>query len=167
VEAELPRRKVPEFKTTLNQLDELIKAKSNASKIHSGYEAAIKAIDGAIAAIPDTKRQSPQFVMQVIDDLLDTAQEEYKAGVADGKVVELIEYQDSRGFVLYAENLYQGISAQLKQKNSEASAAISSSMTELKQAWPSVNPPEQATKTPVAVAKLIAGIQENFAKVSQ
>jgi len=38
--------------------------------------------------------------------MLKTA-EEYKAAIANNKFVELIEYQDSRGFVLYAEDLYK------------------------------------------------------------
>jgi len=39
--------------------------------------------------------------------MLKTAAEEYKAAIANNKFVELIEYQDSRGFVLCAEDLYK------------------------------------------------------------
>lgn len=45
VESELSARKVPEFKTTLNQLHELVKSAPKDPKLATQYEAAIKAID--------------------------------------------------------------------------------------------------------------------------
>jgi len=51
--------------------------------------------------------------------MLKTAAEEYKAAIANNKFVELIEYQDSRGFVLYAEDLYKNIADQMSQKRPE------------------------------------------------
>jgi predicted phage tail protein len=37
--------------------------------------------------------------------LLDVANKEYESGVRDGKVVEIVEYQDASGFISRAESL--------------------------------------------------------------
>ncbi len=165
IEAELTVRKVPEFKTTLNQLHDSVKAKAAAVKIKPQYDAAIGAIDAAGKGVPDSKSDTPQFVVSVIDGLLDTADGEYQAAIDNGKIVEAIEYQDSRGFILYAESLFQGVSPQLKQKNAEATNAIATNMTDLKKAWPSPLPPEKAVKTPAEVTKLVATIKENIGEI--
>lgn len=161
VEGELSARNVPEFKTTLNQLHELVKSTPKDPKIVTQYEASIKAIDGAIAAIPETQRQSPQFVLEAIDGLLETAGEEYEAAIADGKFSELVEYQDSRGFVLYADTLYQSIAEPMSKENPKTKDAIAASFAELKKAWPSVNPPASPVMTPEQVSQLIGAIEKN------
>jgi hypothetical protein len=73
VAEQLTERKVTEFKTTLITLEDLVKAgaKDNA-KVTTNFKASMSAIDLAIAALPATQRQSPQFVLQVINGLLDT-----------------------------------------------------------------------------------------------
>jgi hypothetical protein len=165
IEAELTVRQVPEFKTTLNQLHDSVKAKAAAAKIKPQYDAAISAIDAAAKGVPDSKRNTPQFVVSVIDGLLDTADGEYQAAIDNGKIVEAIEYQDSRGFILYAESLFQGVFSQLKQKNAEATKAIATNMTDLKKAWPSPLPPEKTVKSPEEVTKLVTSIQENIGAI--
>jgi len=70
----------------------------------------------------------------------------YKAAIANNKFVELIEYQDSRGFVLYAEDL-QNIADQMSQKRPEDHKVIAAE-TGRTQAWPAVNPPATPVKTP-------------------
>ena len=76
----------------------------------------MKAIDDAIAVLPEDKRKNPAFILQTINGLLDTANSEYGAAIAKNKIVEDIDYQDSRGFVLYAQELYGGIAEQMSKK---------------------------------------------------
>ncbi len=160
IEAELTERNVPQFKATLTQLHDLLKTNPNNAQIPQKYQEAVAGIDTAIAAIPETDRQSSPFVLMVITHLLDTAQEEYSAAVADGKVVELLEYQDSRGFVLYAEQLYQTIAPSLSQEKPDIDQAVSNHLTALKQAWPSVEPPPSVKVTPDQVSQLVSKIDE-------
>jgi hypothetical protein len=161
VESELSARKVPEFKTTLNQLHELVKSAPKDPKLATQYEAAIKAIGQAIAAVPETKRQSPEFVSEVINGLLDTANEEYEAAISGGKFSEIVEYQDSRGFVIYAETLYQGISESIRKNDPNKAQTITSRFTELKKAWPSAIPPASPVVTAEQVSQLIEKIKKN------
>lgn len=95
IEAELTQRQIPQFKDMLNKMSDLIKSAPDSPELQKSYDASMQSIDAAIAALPVAKRQSPEFVMQVISGLLGTAADEYKAAIADGKFVELVEYQDS------------------------------------------------------------------------
>lgn len=125
----------------------------------------MQSVDGEIAALPSAQRQSPGFVLQVINELLDAANSEYGAAIANGKITAAIEYQDSRGFVNYVNTLYEGISSQMAQENPEAHKAIAASMPELTKAWPSVIAPAAQVLSPEQVAQLIKTIEQNCQKV--
>ena len=166
VENQLKQRNVPEFKNTLNTLHDLVKAKSqDTKKIEAAFQASMQAVDKAIEAVPQEKRESTGFVLPVINGLLDTANSEYKAAIANDKIAEAIEYQDSRGFVLYADTLYKGIADKMAKEHPEADKAIASNMTQLKTAWPNVVPPAKPVLTPEQVSQSIQAIEQNNQKV--
>ncbi|MBF2017095.1 MAG: hypothetical protein IGS23_18225 [Rivularia sp. T60_A2020_040] len=165
VQDQLKQRNVKEFKSTLDGLHDLVKSKPKDAKVTTSFASSMEAVDGAIAAIPEEQRNKPEFVLAVINSVLDTANEEYSAAIANGKIVEDIEYQDSRGFVVYAQDLYNGISGQMKTGHPEEDKAIASSMSELSKAWPSVIPPSAPAKTPEEVSTLVKTIEENSQKV--
>ncbi|HIK05758.1 MAG TPA: helix-hairpin-helix domain-containing protein [Trichormus sp. M33_DOE_039] len=165
VEEQLNERKVKEFKTTLVSLQDLVKSSPKSTKVKTDFTASVQSVDGAIAALPEAQRSKPSFVLQVINSLLDAANSEYGAAIANGKVAEAIEYQDSRGFVIYADELYKGIATQVSQSNPEAHKAIEASFAELTKVWPSVIPPTQPVKTPNEVTQLVKTIELNSQKV--
>jgi Helix-hairpin-helix motif len=165
VEDQLNERNVKEFKTTLIALQDQVKAGAkDANKVSTEFKTSMQSVDGAIAALPDTQRNSPNFVLQVINGLLDTANSEYGAAIADGKISQEIEYQDSRGFVAYASQLHKGIASQMAKDNPEAEKAIAATLTELSQAWPTPLPPAAPVKSTDEVAKLIKTIEMNTQK---
>jgi Helix-hairpin-helix motif len=166
VAEQLTERKVKEFKTTLITLDDLVKAgaKDNA-KVTTNFKASMQSIDTAIAALPATQRQSPPFVLQVINGLLDTANSEYGAAIADGKIKAAIEYQDSRGFVTYVEMLYQGIATKMAKDRPEEHKVITENLKQLKTVWPAAIPPATPVKTPTEVTKLIKAIEQSTQKI--
>ncbi|MBG1264309.1 ComEA family DNA-binding protein [Nostoc commune] len=165
VEDQLNERKVKEFKTTLVSLQDLVKSSPKDSKVKNNFTSSVQAVDSAIAALPADKRSKPGFVLQVINELLDSANSEYGAAIADGKITAPIEYQDSRGFVVYANDLYKGISSQVAQADPEAHKAIDTSFAELIKVWPAAIPPAKAVKTASDVTKLVKTIEENSQKV--
>ncbi len=158
VEPALIMRKLPPFRDQLNKLSDLIKTAPDSPELPVLYKGSMAAIDATIAAIPAAQRDSPAFVMPVISGLLNTAADEYKAAIADGKFVELVEYQDSRGFVLYSELLYNGIAEAQAKADPAKHAAMQKAMADLKTAWPAVTPPATPVKTPEAVAALVKSI---------
>ena len=165
VEEQLNERKVKEFKTTLISLQDLVKSQPKDAKVATEFGTSMQAVDAAIQGIPEAQRQSPKFVLQVINGLLDAANAEYGAAIADNKISALIEYQDSRGFVIYANTLYQTIAAQMAKEQPEAHKAITTSMAELAKNWPSVTAPAAPVKTPDQVTQLIKTIEQNSQKV--
>jgi len=165
VEDQLQDRNVKEFKTTLISLQDLVKSQPKAAKVNTDFTNSMQAVDGAIATLPANQRSSPEFVLQVINELLDAANSEYGAAIANGKIAAAIEYQDSRGFVTYANQLYQGIAEQMAKANPEAHKAIETSMSELTKVWPAVIPPAKPVKTPDQVSQLIKTIEQNSQKV--
>jgi hypothetical protein len=165
VEEQLNERKVKEFKTALVSLQDLVKSNPKDAKVKTNFTASVQAVDGAIAALPDKERTNPGFVLQTINGLLDAANSEYGAAIANNKIAAVIEYQDSRGFVIYANELYQGISPQVAKGNPEADKTIKEAMTELVKTWPSAIAPTAPVKTPDEVTKLVKSIEQNSQKV--
>jgi flagellin-specific chaperone FliS len=158
LEATLTARQLPQFKDQLNKLNDLIKTAPDSPELPVAYKTAMTAIDGTIAAVPATQRQSPDFVLKVMSGLLNTAADEYKAAIADGKFVELVEYQDSRGFVQYAALLYAGIAEAQAKADPAKHASIEKALTELKTVWPTVGYPAAPVKTPAEVTALVKAI---------
>ncbi|MGG6264763.1 helix-hairpin-helix domain-containing protein [Leptolyngbya sp. AN03gr2] len=168
VEDQLPERKVAEFKAPLIALQDEVKAGAkNAEKVSTGYQTSMQAIETAINALPESERQSPKFVLQVINGLLDTANSEYGAAIANNKIAQVIEYQDSRGFVLYANELFKGISSAMLKSQPDAEKAIGQKLAELSKTWEAVTPPEKLVHTSDEVAGLIKEIESNTQKVAK
>jgi len=166
VEDQLPERGVKEFKSTLINLQDLVKSTPKNDRVQPSFKAAVQAVDSAIEGLPVAERQSDGFLLQVINGLLDTAGTEYTAAIADGKISQVIEYQDSRGFVIYANELYKGIESQMKQGKPEAHQTIASNMTKLMQAWPIATAPAAPIMSAKEVTTLIKSIEKSAQSVA-
>jgi hypothetical protein len=137
------------------------------AKIKTNFITSVQAVDSAIAILPAEQRSKPEFVLQVITSLLDAANSEYGAAIANGKITAPIEYQDSRGFVVYSQELYKSISSQMTQEYPQAHKAIDTAFVELVKVWPTAIPPAQAVSTSEDVTKLVKTIEENTQKVRE
>lgn len=168
VEDQLNERQVKEFKTTLIALQDLVRAGAkNPAAVDAEFQKSMQALDQAIAALPADQRQDPQFILPVINGLLDTANSEYGAAIAKGKITQAIEYQDSRGFIQYADHLYKKIAPLLKTKSPKTQQAITAAMQDLTKVWPTPIPPSSPVKSPEAVSELIKKIEANTQKSLQ
>ncbi|PZO39084.1 MAG: DNA uptake protein [Pseudanabaena frigida] len=165
VEGQLKERNVKEFKQVLMDLQQLVKSKPNDPTIAAKYNEAIASIDMAISAIPETQRQSPKFTLQVINTILDTAGTEYRAAIANNKIKEIIEYQDSRGFTIYVEQLYKNIALVMEKEHPDAHKQFTASLEKLKTAYPSAIAPEQPVLSVADMSELIKGNEQSAAKV--
>ncbi|MBD2101531.1 helix-hairpin-helix domain-containing protein [Leptolyngbya sp. FACHB-261] len=166
VEDQLNERGVKEFKTTLINFQDLVKSKPSDPEVAQTYKSSMSAVDEAIQALPETQRQDPKFVLQVINGLLDTANSEYTAAIADGKIAAAIEYQDSRGFVLYAQQLYKLIADPMSQNQPEAHKAIEANLTSLIKAWPAAIAPATPVVSAADLTKQVKAIETQSAKVT-
>jgi hypothetical protein len=160
VEEQLKERNVKDFKSVLMTLQAMVKSGAkDPVKTDQQFKLALDAIDGAIAMLPEKQRKDEKFVLKVIAGLLDTAGAEYDAAIADNKIKEAIEYQDSRGFVMYSQELYKAIAPQVKAKSADTALKISTALTEVALAWPSAIPPATPTKSVEDVTKLIKSVE--------
>ena len=55
--------------------------------------------------VPEEKRLDNKYILNVTADLIDTAQKEYGESMIDGKIVNIIEYQDGQEFFEQAISL--------------------------------------------------------------
>ena len=165
LEGEFAERNVLGFKTTLEDLQALVRTGASGENVESEFEMAMKKIDRAIAVLPFGQRLRPQFLLQVVNGLLKAAEVEYKAAIANGKIVAAIDYQASRGFVTYAETLYNWLPEQMATTYPDIHGTIIASIRELKTAWPSAIAPGRPTMTPERVSQLIKTIRESSQKV--
>ncbi len=163
---QLNERKVKEFKTTLITLEDLVKAgaKDN-NKVTTNFKESMQSIDGAIAVLPEAQRKSPTFILRVINGLLDTANSEYGAAITDGKIKAAIEYQDSRGFIVYVNMLYKEIATTMAKDRPEEHKVITENLKQLITAWPAAMPPVTPVKTPAEVGKLVTAIEQSTQKI--
>jgi Helix-hairpin-helix motif len=168
VEEQLNERKVKEFKTPLIALHDQVKAGGkDATKLKADFATSMKSVEDAIAGLPATQRSSPSFILKVISELLDSANSEYTAAIADGKISQPVEYQDSRGFVVYSQEIFKSIEPQLAKSNPAAATSIAKSLTDVAKAWPAAIPPTKIVLEPAAVTKLVKSIESESAKISQ
>ena len=166
VEDQLKERNVKEFKDNLIGLQDLVKSQPKNPKVATNFTTSMQAVDTAIQALPEAQRQNPHFVLQVVNGLLDSANSEYRAAIANGKVAAVIEYQDSLGFVTYGNQLYQGIYSQMAKQHPETHKAIETNMAELTKTWPTSTAPATLVKTPEQVTQLIKTIEQNSQKLA-
>ena len=165
IEGQLKERNVKDFKQSLMDLQQLVKSKPNDPSVPTKYQDAIASIDMAIAAVPAAQRQSPKFALQVINTILDTAGTEYTAAIANDKVKEIIEYQDSRGFTIYVEQLYKSISPAMEKNYPDVHKQFTVSLEKLKSAYPSPIAPAKPVLSVADMSALIKGNEQAAAKV--
>ena len=152
LEPELERRRVKPFKEQLTVLLELIQASPGSPDTRKAYQSAVAAIDAAMLGVPEVVRRDPAITAAVVREIVKVAASEYDASIADGAIVETIEYQDSRGFVLYAgELLKASLGPGTRPEASALLVPIQKRLTALAKAWPSLKPPAR----PVMDAKTV------------
>ena len=161
IQDQLSERNVPEFSDVLTKVQDLVASKPNDPQIQAAYDAAMMAIDKAIAALPAAQLKKPAFVLQSVNEMLDTAASEYTAAISNGKITAAIEYQDSRGFVAYTKNkLLKDIQPQLAQQNAGLDKELLGKIETLYTAWPQPVPPPAPVKTVDQVVSQVKAIEQ-------
>lgn len=158
LEPALMERGVPPFKQQLTTLLDLVQSAPTSPQTDAAFKNAQQHIDRALQAIPEQERLDSGFVVAVIRQLLEAAGSEYAAAITDGRFAETVEYQDSRGFVCYADQLHQEMAMTLQTRDPELNAKVRSTLDALLPVWPSPMPPPRPLKTPAQVQTLVQSI---------
>lgn len=160
MEDDLARHGAAPFKSELDRLATLVEENADPAEIEAAEAQTVAAIDAALAKLPAEQRESPAFVLDVALGMLRVAADEYAEAITDGRIANVVEYQDARGFVWEARRLIAGIEDQLKAKDAEAYRDLIVHLDALQKAWPTPQPPEQPVLSAEEVAAAVARIGE-------
>jgi hypothetical protein len=141
IEPDLTARGIAPFKTSLEQLAAAVKAKKPKEETAKLQERVIAALDTAMRKVDGKMRAAPSFVAEVAVLALTAAAEEYAEAVENGRIANGVEYQDSRGFVLIAQDYLAAHAEALRAKDSDAYGDMMAAVEAMREAYPSVLPP--------------------------
>ncbi|WP_201833450.1 hypothetical protein [Microvirga zambiensis] len=136
---------VAPFQVALKALSQTVKAKNK-----DAYVRARAALDERLAAaetaVRGTEANGPYFVYETALEVLQQAADEYEEAIEKGRIANVVEYQDARGFVLEADRLLSTIMPAIAAKSADTAKTVQASLNDLKSIFPSVIPPKQPVK---------------------
>jgi len=115
--------------TSLNALSQNVE-KLDVSKFTEETEKSNKMLNDAIKLVVPQKNSTLNLI--VASWLFDIANTEYEGGVRDGKVIEIVEYQDADGFISRAESLVKDSIPMLNQTMKNSAEEVLSLISPLK-----------------------------------
>jgi hypothetical protein len=149
----IAERRISPFLPVLEDLRQQVRIDPAATSTAKKLAAARQAVAAAARSLPASAASDPASVMALVRQLAATASDEYGAAVAEGLVVEVIEYQDARGFLLEAQQLLQATKAA-----DPATAArlqrMAQGIVAMLKAVPTAVPPQKAWLSPEQLEQL-------------
>ena len=145
--------KVTPFDRQLKAQGQAVKAKSKTA-----YAQAAKTVDARLSNALESFKRFMQgdpftsYTARTVVEVLKVAKSEYEAAIEDGRFAKPVEYQDSRGFVLYSERLLDMHAKDFEKLDAAKFAELRGIIADLKQAWPAAVPPERPVIDVSAVA---------------
>ena len=133
------------FQVALKSLSQTVKAK-NKEAYASARAALEQRLAAAEAAVMAKEENKVYFALETALEVLQQAADEYAEAVEKGRIANVVEYQDARGFVFEADRLIGSVMEAATAKNAEAAKALRASLDDLKATFPAVTPPKQAMK---------------------
>ena len=139
----LTKRGIPSFLPSLEALRQQVRLNPSAPATRQKLLAAQRSINQASQAAVLQQGSTQRAVVRA---LAAAACEEYAAAVAEGRVVETIEYQDARGFLLEAQRLLSSTATRQPRALQTLQAML--------RAFPSAQPPERTVLSPEQLRRL-------------
>jgi hypothetical protein len=136
---------VAPFQVALKSLSQTVKAK-NKEAYATARAALEQRLAAAEAAVMAKEENKAYFTLETALEVLQKAAGEYAEAVEKGRIANVVEYQDARGFVFEADRLVGSVTEAATAKNAEAAKALRASLDDLKATFPAVTPPKQAVK---------------------
>jgi hypothetical protein len=115
--------------TSLGELSQNVE-KLNLPQFTEETEKSNQLLNDAIKLVVPQENSTLNLI--VASWLFDIANTEYESGVRDGKVIEIIEYQDARGFISRAESLVEDSLPMLNQTMKSSAEQVLSLISALK-----------------------------------
>jgi hypothetical protein len=155
IRGRLKEYKIPPFEAALRELANAVKAKKGAEDYAKAWAKVDQALTTAESALNGKQADRPAFVVSTVIELAKSASAEYGESIKQGRVVNAIEYQDARGFILHGEKMIEGVAPALEKKDADALGKLRRALVELKDDVPSPLPPKTA---PVDLGKVLGDV---------
>ena len=122
---------------------------SSKGDFRQSYQQVMNAIDAIVASLElaDADR------LRVAYALIEQALIEYRAGVSDGEIADLQEYQDARGFIEIAASFV------VKIQNDRQRTALLGNIQAAKKLWPDLDPRQPINGDESALVAVLAELQ--------
>lgn len=142
--AQLKRYDVPPFEERLQVLADIVRQKKAAAEYAAARDEVLEILNSADAAVRNKQDDTAAFALETALEILKVAADEYDAALDGRRVINPVEYQDARAFVLVAREIVEGAAPALKGRDPEALAAVRRSLKRLSDALGAPVPPKQA-----------------------
>src|SRR6185369_16840912 len=119
---------------------------------------ALQELDGTMEILDAKHRESPAFIVTVAMAVVQAAADDFENGVSEGQIVDIIEYQDARGFVLEAQAFIEAASINLKASNRGAYGILMAELEALKMELPFVAQLERTQTTAADLRRAVVRI---------
>lgn len=141
-----------------------IDARIPTKQYRATVDAVFAAMDEAVSkVVPAPVRSSLAFRVRVLLELIQRVQEEYEEGVKEGKVTQVVEYQDAYGFFRQVQALYRPIAGQVRAKAPKAAEEVEEALATLAKGFAQVMPPA----APLPVERVKAEVWEIVAELGK
>lgn len=158
IRGDLATYKVRPFEAALKALSQTVKARKK-----DAYDGALVAVKERLAeaeaGLRGVEIDWAKFSVEMALEALKVAGDEYGNAIEKGIISKAVEYQDSRGFVFYADMLIEAVSADLLKKDADALRQMRAAFVELKKAWPTAVAPKKPVKDVSAVLGDMARVE--------
>lgn len=155
IEKDLERRGVAPFEDDLRALAQRV-LKHDRKGMETDYRKVLDKIDAAAARVDAGKLNSPAYVATVATRLMRKAAAEYAESIEKGRITEMHEYQDARGFLLVTGDYLQAHAAALRAANRAAFDEIERARAEALRAMPTAMPPSKVLVEPGIVSAAVS-----------
>ena len=160
----LEAKKFPPFDKQLIALEAAMTAAPNAPATEAKYKEVIATVHKARTLAPEQVRASLPEMIKVCASTIDAASGEYGEAVEQGKIAQVVEYHDSRGYLEYAAQQVTELKAAHPDPASQAKLAKFSAVLAKAQAIVGDLLPAPTPKATLAEYRAIAGEATAIAK---
>jgi len=109
--------------------------------------------------VPSSELRNPAFNASVVARLLDTAGHEYGEAVANGTIIEIIEYQDGQAFIHRAQSIFNSSASNINQ-------SMAHEVEEVNELFSNLNNAVNNRDDPANIETTINGITHELSEIT-
>jgi hypothetical protein len=165
IREDLRSYKTPPFDAALKALARTVQRRS----VKQYAKARAKVEDALAAADVNLKGRQPnwpRFELTVAIEMVKAAAEEYEDAITNGRIAHPVGYRTARGFILQADRMIDSVAGELAAKNAEALRDLREGLSQLKQAFATVDAPKRPPIDDAALLGIIARIEQAAGKLT-